>query len=136
MLRQTSVPLLLVQGVPLPGTIAESAMLIDQVSIYLRSQVNFMTSQQLTAPVGLAGSFNRQCVFKICEDWRSPFKCASNTFLRFVSAIALHQKLQLDIRELAPLYTSLFAPYHLQIAGKLHGTETAISEATQIFAGR
>ncbi|MEH2464864.1 GNAT family N-acetyltransferase [Nostoc sp.] len=44
-------------------------------------------------------------------------------------------ELQLDIRELAPLYTSLFAPYHLQIAGKLHGTETAISAATQIFAG-
>ncbi|MEH1769649.1 GNAT family N-acetyltransferase [Nostoc sp.] len=44
-------------------------------------------------------------------------------------------ELQLDIRELAPLYTSLFTPYHLQIAGKLHGTETAISAATQIFAG-
>ncbi|MEH2291225.1 GNAT family N-acetyltransferase [Nostoc sp.] len=44
-------------------------------------------------------------------------------------------ELQLDVRELAPLYTSLFSPYHLQIAGKLHGTETAISAATQIFAG-
>ncbi|MBN3963198.1 GNAT family N-acetyltransferase [Nostoc sp. NMS8] len=44
-------------------------------------------------------------------------------------------ELQLDVRELAPLYTSLFTPYHLQIAGKLHGTETAISAATQIFAG-
>ncbi|MGF2036941.1 MAG: GNAT family N-acetyltransferase [Nostoc sp. CmiVER01] len=44
-------------------------------------------------------------------------------------------ELQLDIRELAPIYTSLFTPYHLQIAGKLHGTETAISTATQIFAG-
>ncbi|MEH2448146.1 MAG: GNAT family N-acetyltransferase [Nostoc sp.] len=44
-------------------------------------------------------------------------------------------ELQLDIRELAPLYTSLFAPYHLQIAGKLNGTETAILAATQIFAG-
>ncbi|MDZ8187773.1 MAG: GNAT family N-acetyltransferase [Nostoc sp. ChiSLP02] len=43
-------------------------------------------------------------------------------------------ELQLDIRELAPIYTSLFSPYHLQIAGKLHGTETAISAATQIFA--
>jgi predicted acetyltransferase len=43
-------------------------------------------------------------------------------------------ELQLDVRELAPLYTSLFSPYHLQIAGKLHGTETAISAATQIFA--
>ncbi len=44
-------------------------------------------------------------------------------------------ELQLDVRELAPIYTSLFTPYHLQIAGKLHGTETAISAATQIFAG-
>ncbi|BDI19537.1 spore coat protein [Nostoc cf. commune SO-36] len=44
-------------------------------------------------------------------------------------------ELQLNVRELAPLYTSLFTPYHLQIAGKLHGTETAISAATQIFAG-
>jgi predicted acetyltransferase len=44
-------------------------------------------------------------------------------------------ELQLDIRELAPLYTSLFTPYHLQIAGKLNGTETAILAATQIFAG-
>jgi predicted acetyltransferase len=44
-------------------------------------------------------------------------------------------ELQLDVRELASLYTSLFTPYHLQIAGKLHGTETAISAATQIFAG-
>ncbi|MDZ8083411.1 MAG: GNAT family N-acetyltransferase [Nostoc sp. DcaGUA01] len=43
-------------------------------------------------------------------------------------------ELQLDVRELAPLYTSLFAPHHLQIAGKLHGTQTAISAATQIFA--
>jgi predicted acetyltransferase len=44
-------------------------------------------------------------------------------------------ELQLDIRELAPLYTSLFTPYHLQVAGKLDGTETAILAATQIFAG-
>ncbi|WP_373529120.1 enhanced intracellular survival protein Eis [Nostoc sp.] len=44
-------------------------------------------------------------------------------------------ELQLDIRELAPLYTSLFTPYHLQLAGKLDGTEAAISAATQIFAG-
>ncbi|AUB41079.1 putative acetyltransferase [Nostoc flagelliforme CCNUN1] len=44
-------------------------------------------------------------------------------------------ELQLDVRELAPIYTSLFTPYHLQISGKLHGTETAISAATQIFAG-
>ncbi|MCC5614635.1 GNAT family N-acetyltransferase [Nostoc sp. CHAB 5836] len=44
-------------------------------------------------------------------------------------------ELQLDIRELAPLYTSLFTPYHLQVARKLDGTETAILAATQIFAG-
>ncbi|MCW5312787.1 GNAT family N-acetyltransferase [Nostoc sp. KVJ3] len=44
-------------------------------------------------------------------------------------------ELQLDIRELSPLYTSLFTPYHLQQAGKLNGTETAILIATQIFAG-
>ncbi|MEH2239042.1 GNAT family N-acetyltransferase [Nostoc sp.] len=44
-------------------------------------------------------------------------------------------ELQLDIRELAPLYTSLFTPYHLQLTGKLDGTETAILAATQIFAG-
>jgi predicted acetyltransferase len=43
-------------------------------------------------------------------------------------------ELQLNIRELAPLYTSLFTPYHLQIAGKLEGTETAILAAMQIFA--
>jgi predicted acetyltransferase len=44
-------------------------------------------------------------------------------------------ELQLDIRGLAPLYTSLFTPYHLQLAGKLHATETALLAATQIFAG-
>ncbi|WP_298905325.1 GNAT family N-acetyltransferase [uncultured Nostoc sp.] len=44
-------------------------------------------------------------------------------------------ELQLDIRELAPLYTSLFTPYYLQQARKLNGTETAILAATQIFAG-
>ncbi len=43
-------------------------------------------------------------------------------------------ELQLNIRELAPLYTSLFTPYHLQMVGKLDGTETAILAATQIFA--
>jgi predicted acetyltransferase len=44
-------------------------------------------------------------------------------------------ELQLDIRGLAPLYTSLFTPYHLQLAGKLNATETALLAATQIFAG-
>ncbi len=44
-------------------------------------------------------------------------------------------ELQLDIRGLAPLYTSLFTPYQLQLAGKLDATETALLAATQIFAG-
>jgi predicted acetyltransferase len=44
-------------------------------------------------------------------------------------------QLQLDIRELAPLYTSLFTPQQLQIAGKLQGTEISLDAATQIFAG-
>jgi len=44
-------------------------------------------------------------------------------------------ELQLDIRGLAPLYTSLFTPSHLQLAGKLNATETALLAATQIFAG-
>ncbi|MBH8555927.1 GNAT family N-acetyltransferase [Nostocaceae cyanobacterium CENA357] len=44
-------------------------------------------------------------------------------------------ELQLNIRHLAPLYTSLFTPYHLQLTGKLEATETALVAATQIFAG-
>ncbi|MBW4614395.1 MAG: GNAT family N-acetyltransferase [Desmonostoc vinosum HA7617-LM4] len=44
-------------------------------------------------------------------------------------------ELQLDIRGLAPLYTSLFTPYQLQLSGKLQATETVLSVATQIFAG-
>ncbi|MCM0589212.1 MAG: GNAT family N-acetyltransferase [Gloeotrichia echinulata IR180] len=44
-------------------------------------------------------------------------------------------ELQLDIGALAPLYTGLFTPYHLQLAGKLDGTETALLAATLIFAG-
>ena len=44
-------------------------------------------------------------------------------------------ELKLDIRGLAPLYTGLFSPQQLQLAGKLDGTEQAISTATQIFAG-
>ncbi|MCP2731326.1 GNAT family N-acetyltransferase [Limnofasciculus baicalensis] len=43
--------------------------------------------------------------------------------------------LQLDIRGLAPLYTGLFTPYQLQLAGQLAGTETALLAASQIFAG-
>lgn len=44
-------------------------------------------------------------------------------------------ELQLDVRGLAPLYTGLFAPHQLQLAGKLEATETALSVATSIFAG-
>jgi predicted acetyltransferase len=43
--------------------------------------------------------------------------------------------LKLNIRALAPLYTSLFAPRQLQLVGKLEATEDAITTATQIFAG-
>lgn len=44
-------------------------------------------------------------------------------------------ELKLDIRGLAPLYTGLFTPQQLQLAGKLDGTDTALSTATEIFAG-
>lgn len=44
-------------------------------------------------------------------------------------------ELQLNIRELAPLYTSLFTPQNLQLLGKLEITDTALVAATQIFAG-
>jgi predicted acetyltransferase len=44
-------------------------------------------------------------------------------------------ELQLDIKGLAPLYSSLFTPHQLQLLGKLKATETAILTATQIFAG-
>lgn len=43
--------------------------------------------------------------------------------------------LQLDIRGLAPLYTGLFTPCQLQLAGQLDGIETALLAASQIFAG-
>jgi predicted acetyltransferase len=43
--------------------------------------------------------------------------------------------LKLDVRGLAPLYTGLFTPHQLQLVGQLDATETAISTATQIFAG-
>jgi predicted acetyltransferase len=42
---------------------------------------------------------------------------------------------KLDIQGLAPLYSSLFTPHQLQLAGKLDATATALSTATQIFAG-
>ncbi|RAM52674.1 MAG: GNAT family N-acetyltransferase [Hapalosiphonaceae cyanobacterium JJU2] len=42
-------------------------------------------------------------------------------------------ELQLEIKGLAPLYTSLFTPQQLQLAGKLTATESALLAATQIF---
>ncbi|MEO1375335.1 MAG: sterol carrier protein domain-containing protein, partial [Cyanobacteria bacterium J06635_10] len=44
-------------------------------------------------------------------------------------------ELKLDIRGLVPLYTGLFTPQQLQLAGKLDGTDTALSNATEIFTG-
>ncbi|MEB3217189.1 MAG: GNAT family N-acetyltransferase [Nostocales cyanobacterium 94392] len=44
-------------------------------------------------------------------------------------------ELKLDIRGLAPLYTGLFTAQQLQLAGKLDGTQAALSSATKIFAG-
>jgi predicted acetyltransferase len=43
-------------------------------------------------------------------------------------------ELKLNIRDLAPLYTGLFTPQQLQLAGKLDAKETALQDATQIFA--
>ncbi len=44
-------------------------------------------------------------------------------------------ELKLDIRGLAPLYTGIFTPQQLQLAGKIEATDKALSTATQIFAG-
>lgn len=44
-------------------------------------------------------------------------------------------ELQIDIRGLAPLYSSLFTPHQLQLAGKVDATQAALFAATQIFAG-
>lgn len=44
-------------------------------------------------------------------------------------------ELQLDIKGLAPLYTGLFTPEQLQLAGKLDATQTALLAATKIFTG-
>ncbi|MGF1673227.1 MAG: sterol carrier protein domain-containing protein [Rivularia sp. (in: cyanobacteria)] len=44
-------------------------------------------------------------------------------------------ELKLDIGGLAPLYTGLFTPQQLQLAGKLNGTQAALSIATEIFTG-
>lgn len=43
--------------------------------------------------------------------------------------------LQLDIRGLAPLYTGLFTPYQLQLAGQISGTHEALAVAAQVFTG-
>lgn len=43
--------------------------------------------------------------------------------------------LKLNVRALAPLYTGLFSPYQMQLAGQLEATETALLAATQMFAG-
>jgi predicted acetyltransferase len=45
-------------------------------------------------------------------------------------------ELQLDVRSLAPLYTGLFTPHQLQLAGQLEATETALWAATLLFAGQ
>lgn len=45
-------------------------------------------------------------------------------------------ELQIDIRGLAPLYSSLFTPHQLQLMGKLQATQTALLTATKIFAGQ
>ena len=45
-------------------------------------------------------------------------------------------ELKIDVRGLAPLYTNLFTPHQLQLAGQLEATETALLAATQIFAGQ
>jgi predicted acetyltransferase len=42
-------------------------------------------------------------------------------------------ELQLDIKELASLYSGLFTPSNLKLTGKLDATETALLAATQIF---
>ncbi|MBR8840103.1 MAG: GNAT family N-acetyltransferase [Stigonema ocellatum SAG 48.90 = DSM 106950] len=44
-------------------------------------------------------------------------------------------ELTLDIRGLSPLYTGLFTPHQLKLAGQLDATETALLSATQLFAG-
>jgi predicted acetyltransferase len=44
-------------------------------------------------------------------------------------------ELQLDVDKLSSMYTGLFTPYQLQLTGQLQATETALSVATQMFAG-
>ncbi|HEY9725509.1 MAG TPA: GNAT family N-acetyltransferase [Chroococcales cyanobacterium] len=43
-------------------------------------------------------------------------------------------ELQLDIRALAPLYTGLFTPHQLQLAGQIQTSEAALAIATKLFA--
>ncbi len=44
-------------------------------------------------------------------------------------------ELELEVNGLSPLYTGIFTPYQLQVTGQLQATETALSIATQLFAG-
>lgn len=44
-------------------------------------------------------------------------------------------EMKLSITGLAPLYTGLFTPHQLRLAGLLDATDTALMTATQIFAG-
>ncbi|WP_414563728.1 MULTISPECIES: enhanced intracellular survival protein Eis [unclassified Anabaena] len=44
-------------------------------------------------------------------------------------------ELQLDIKNLASLYTGLFTPQQLQLSGKIDATATGLGAATQIFTG-
>ena len=43
--------------------------------------------------------------------------------------------LQIEIRSLSPLYTGLFSPHQLQKCDRLTATESALTIATQLFAG-
>jgi predicted acetyltransferase len=44
-------------------------------------------------------------------------------------------ELQIDIRGLAPLYTGLFTPHQLQLAGQLTAPEATLATASQLFVG-
>jgi predicted acetyltransferase len=44
-------------------------------------------------------------------------------------------ELQLDIRGLTPLFTSLLTPQQLQVIGEVTATDNALASASQIFAG-
>ncbi len=44
-------------------------------------------------------------------------------------------ELRLDVRALAPLYTSLFTPHQLQALGQIEATNVTLSTAAQLFGG-